>query len=188
MHINRFDIANVAEIIPARRDDYRGYFSETFRADWFAQNVSDAKFVQDNQSLSRAVGTVRGLHFQTVPAVQGKLVRCLAGSVMDYAVDIRHGSPTFGQWLGVRLSAGDGNQLWVPGGFAHGFCTLEPDSIIAYKVTSYYSAENDAGVAWDDPVIGIEWPDVVDPDQLSAKDKVQPRLADLPAYFPFGEY
>ncbi|CAN5284830.1 dTDP-4-dehydrorhamnose 3,5-epimerase [soil metagenome] len=188
MDLRRFDIPGIVEITPTRHGDHRGYFTETFRDDWFTKNVADVRFVQENQSLSRAIGTIRGLHFQTEPCVQGKLVRCMAGAIMDYAVDIRHGSPTFGRWVSARLTADEGNQLWVPGGFAHAFCTLEPDTIIAYKVTSYYSPQNDCGLAWDDSDVAIDWPDVADLIQLSAKDRVQPNLCDLPTYFHFGPY
>jgi dTDP-4-dehydrorhamnose 3,5-epimerase len=110
-------------------------------------------------------------------------VRCLAGKLLDVAVDLRTGSPTYGRWISVVLSPEQNNQLWVPPGFAHGFCTLEPNTVIGYRVTSYYSPEHDKGVAWDDPEIGVAWPDVADPETLSAKDRQQPRLAELPAYF-----
>jgi dTDP-4-dehydrorhamnose 3,5-epimerase len=133
--------------------------------------------------LSVRRGTVRGLHFQSHPAAQGKLVRCLAGKILDVAVDIRADSPTYGRWVSVTLSPNDNNQLWVPVGFAHGFCTLEASSIISYRVTSYYSPENDKGVAWDDADIGVAWPDFADPATLSAKDRAQPKLSDLPRYF-----
>jgi dTDP-4-dehydrorhamnose 3,5-epimerase len=145
--------------------------------------VPDVHFVQDTQSLSVRTGTIRGLHFQTKPAAQGKLVRCLAGRLFDVAVDLRTDSPTYGKWVSVILTREDNNQLWVPVGFAHGFCTLEPNSVISYRVTDYYSPENDKGVAWDDPAIGIPWPDVADPGTLSAKDQSQPALAELPACF-----
>ena len=110
-------------------------------------------------------------------------MRCLAGKLLDVAVDLRHDSPTYGRWISVVLSSEEINQLWVPVGFAHGFCTLEPNTVISYRVTNYYSPEHDKGVAWDDPEIGVEWPDVADPATLSAKDRSQPRLAELPAYF-----
>jgi dTDP-4-dehydrorhamnose 3,5-epimerase len=110
-------------------------------------------------------------------------VRCLAGRLLDVAVDLRADSPTYGRWISVVLSLEQNNQLWVPVGFGHAFCTLEPNSVISYRVTSYYSPENDKGVAWDDPEIGVDWPDVADPESLSAKDRAQPRLDDLPAYF-----
>jgi dTDP-4-dehydrorhamnose 3,5-epimerase len=184
--LERFDIPDVVHFEPKKFGDDRGYFSEVFRLDWFRENVGDFEFVQENQSLSSTVGTVRGLHFQTSPFAQGKLVRCLAGGLIDAIVDIRHGSPTFGKWVAVELTADRGNQLWVPPGFAHGFCTTQPDTILCYKVTAYYSAENDKGIAWNDPAVGIDWPSVASADIMSAKDKVQPMLADIPAYFTYG--
>jgi len=183
MDIRTFEIEGPLKIIPRKIEDSRGYFSEIFRLDTFAEHAPGVEFVQDNQSLSVKSGTIRGIHFQSLPAAQGKLVRCLAGSLLDVAVDLRRNSPTFGRWISVVLSPEQNNQLWVPVGFGHAFCTLEPDSVIGYRVTSYYSPENDKGVAWDDAEIGIDWPDLADPETLSAKDRVQPRLADLPAYF-----
>jgi len=183
MEFRTFAVDGPLEIRPRKIEDERGYFSEVFRMDKFAEHASPVEFVQDNQSLSSRAGTVRGIHFQSNPAAQGKLVRCLAGKLLDVAVDLRNGSPTFGHWISAVLSPQDNNQLWVPVGFGHGFCTLEANSVNGYRVTSYYSAENDKGVAWDDPEIGIEWPDVADPETLSPKDRKQPRLADLPAYF-----
>tara|TARA_R110002124_G_scaffold274973_1_gene445115 strand:- start:14467 stop:15147 length:681 start_codon:yes stop_codon:yes gene_type:complete len=186
MQLKRSEIEDVYEITPARHGDARGYFSETFREDWFRANVADVDFVQENQSLSQQAGVVRGLHFQTEPHPQGKLVGCLSGAIFDVVVDIRKGSRTFGQWTSFRLSAEEGNQLWVPAGFLHGFCTLEPDCLVSYKVTSYYSRDADKGVRWDDPAIGINWPDVADPTLLSPKDRTQPLLSELPDYFRFG--
>lgn len=183
MEAIRLQIADVVEFRPRLLRDSRGYFVETFRASVFAEAVADIAFVQENQSLSVAPGTIRGLHFQSEPCAQGKLVRCVAGAIFDVAVDLRHGSASYGQWVAVTLSAQDCNQLWIPAGFAHGFCTLEPSSIVSYKVTSYYSREHDLGVAWNDPQIGIDWPAQADPATLSAKDQAQPALADLPAYF-----
>lgn len=183
MDFAEFKIDGLLEVKPRRIEDERGYFSETFRLDKFHECVPGVEFVQDNQSLSIRAGTIRGLHFQTTPAAQGKLVRCLAGKLLDVVVDLRADSPTYGRWIALTLSPEDNNQLWVPVGFAHGFCTLEPNTIISYRVTDYYSPEHDKGVAWDDPDIGIEWPDVADPDTLSAKDRQQPKLADLSAYF-----
>jgi len=178
-----FPLLGPLHIRPVRHGDERGYFSEIFRAEAFAAAAGDFAFVQENQSLSARVGTVRGLHFQTAPMAQGKLVRCVAGAIYDVAVDLRHDSPDYGKWIAVELSADAGNQLWVPPGFGHGFCKLMPDSVVCYKVTAYYSPENDAGVRWDDPAIGVEWPDVADAGTLSAKDRVQPLLAELPALF-----
>jgi dTDP-4-dehydrorhamnose 3,5-epimerase len=171
------------EIRPRKIEDERGYFLETFRLDAFAEHVSGIDFVQDNQSLSVRAGTVRGIHFQTHPCAQGKLVRCIGGSVLDVAVDLRRDSPTFGRWVSVVLSPEENNQLWIPVGFGHAFCTLEPNSVICYRVTNYYSPENDQGVAWDDPEIAIDWPHIADPETLSGKDRNQPRLVDLPPYF-----
>lgn len=185
MQFDRLDLAGLVLVRPRRHGDARGYFSETYRADLFAAAIGQATFVQDNESLSARIGTVRGLHFQTDPFAQGKLVRCVRGALLDVAVDIRNGSPTFGQWIAVELSAANGDQLWIPPGFAHGFCTLLPDTMLCYKVTATYSAEHDKGLAWDDPAIGVKWPDCADPDTLSAKDRVQPKLADLPPYFRF---
>jgi len=181
------NLNDVFVVTPERHEDSRGYFSETFRRDWFAAHVADVDFVQENQSLSRSVGVVRGLHFQSAPAAQGKLVRCLAGAIFDVAVDIRQGSPNFGKWTSVILTAEEGNQLWVPAGFLHGFCTLLPDCVVSYKVTAYYDRESDRGVLWNDPQIGVSWPDVANPEMLSPKDKAQPLLAALPGYFIYGE-
>lgn len=187
MEISSFDITGVKLLVPRHIGDERGYFAETFRADVFARECGDWAFVQDNESRSARAGTIRGLHFQSEPHAQGKLVRCTAGALFDVAVDIRQGSPTYGQWVGETLTPANGKQLWVAPGFAHGFCSLEPDTVICYKVTAYYSAECDKGLAWDDPAIGIVWPDVADPDTLSAKDRKQPLLADLSAYFSWSE-
>jgi len=183
MEFHHFDLPGPVEIVPRRIGDDRGYFSEIFRHGAFAAEVGDVGFVQENESLSARAGTVRGLHFQSAPFEQGKLVRCTAGAIFDVAVDLRRGSPTFGRWAAVTLTPERGNQLWVPPGFGHGFCTLKPGSVVNYKVTAYYSAEHDHGVAWDDPAIGVEWPVEADPETLSGKDRAQPALADLPAYF-----
>jgi len=183
MDVRTFEIEGPLEIIPRKIEDSRGYFSEIFRLDSFMKCAPAVEFVQDNQSLSVRTGTIRGIHFQAPPVAQGKLVRCLAGRLLDVAVDLRRDSPTFGRWISAVLSPDQNNQLWVPIGFGHGFCTLEPNSVISYRVTRYYSPEQDKGVAWDDAEIGIAWPDVADPETLSAKDQTQPRLAELPAYF-----
>lgn len=183
MKFRTFAIDGPIEIVPRKIEDERGYFAEIFRSDRFADHAPTASFVQENQSLSVRVGTIRGLHFQSHPAAQGKLVRCLAGRIFDVAVDLRAGSPTFGKWISVVLSPELCNQLWVPIGFGHGFCSLEPNSVISYRVTSSYSVENDWGVAWDDPDIAVDWPTVADAATLSGKDQKQPRLADLPTYF-----
>lgn len=183
MEIRSFDLPGPLEILPRKIEDERGYFSEIFRLGAFAELAGPVDFVQDNQSLSVRTGTVRGIHFQTHPAAQGKLVRCLAGRLVDVAVDLRHDAATYGNWISVVLTPEANNQLWIPEGFGHAFCTLEPNSIISYRVTSYYSPENDKGVAWNDPDIAISWPEVADPTTLSTKDRRQPSLAELPAYF-----
>ena len=183
MEFRSFEIDGPVEIVPKKIEDERGYFAEIFRLNTFAEHVPGVEFVQDNQSLSLKAGTIRGIHFQSNPMAQGKLVRCLAGRLLDVAVDLRHDSQTYGRWLSVTLSPEDNNQLWVPEGFGHAFCSLEPNSIISYRVTNYYSRDHDKGVAWDDPDIGIKWPDIADSGTLSAKDRTQPRLADLPSYF-----
>lgn len=187
MQVQSFDIPDVKLITPRHIGDERGYFAETFRADLFAQHCGEVTFVQDNESLSAKAGTIRGLHFQSNPHAQGKLVRCTAGALFDVSVDIRQGSPTFGQWVGEILTPENGKQLWVPPGFAHGFCSLKPDTVICYKVTDYYSAECDKGLAWDDPAIAIAWPDLADAETLSAKDRKQPLLSELPAYFTWSK-
>ena len=183
MEFRTFDLEGLLELVPRKIVDERGYFSEIFRLATFTELVGPVEFVQDNQSLSVRRGTIRGIHFQTHPAAQGKLVRCLAGSLLDFAVDLRHDSPTYGKWISVPLTAEQNNQLWMPAGFGHAFCTLEADSMIAYRVTDYYSPANDSGVAWDDPVIALAWPDCADPTTLSPKDREQPVLADLPRHF-----
>jgi dTDP-4-dehydrorhamnose 3,5-epimerase len=185
MNFERLAISEVVRIVPTRHGDHRGYFSEVFKDLWFRDHIADVSFAQDNQSLSAAKGTVRGLHFQTEPFGQGKLVRCIKGAIFDVAVDIRTGSPTYGKWVGAELTADNGAQLWIPVGFAHGFATLEPDTLIHYKVTAPYSAKDDGGLLWNDPEIGIDWPIKAEDAVLSEKDKVQPRLADLPPVFHY---
>jgi dTDP-4-dehydrorhamnose 3,5-epimerase len=184
--LERLAIAEIVKIVPTRHGDDRGYFSEVFKDAWFRENVADVAFVQDNQSLSAAKGTIRGLHFQLEPFAQGKLVQCIRGTVFDVAVDIREGSPTFGQWAGAELSGGNGAQLWIPAGFAHGFVTLEPNTIVHYKVTAPYSAQHDRGLLWNDADIGIAWPVAATEVVLSEKDRAQPLLADLPRSFTFS--
>ena len=163
--------------------DPRGVFSETYsRRDAAALGLAE-EFVQDNWSRSDRVGTVRGLHFQRRPHAQGKLVRALRGRILDVAVDLRRSSPTFGRHVAVELAAGDGRMLYVPVGFAHGFCTLEPMTEVAYKVTSEYAPAADAGIAWDDPALGIRWPVAPGEALVSGKDALLPPLGDLPAVF-----
>ncbi|KQY79109.1 dTDP-4-dehydrorhamnose 3,5-epimerase [Ensifer sp. Root142] len=185
MQFEPTSIPEVVVITPKKFGDTRGYFMETFRQTLFEENVGRFVFVQDNQSISAEVGTVRGLHFQLKPKAQGKLVRCIAGALLDVAVDIRSGSPTYGKHVAVELTAENGRQLWVPPGFAHGFCTLVPNTEISYKVTEYYSAEHDRGLLWKDPALGIEWPVEAEKVALSDKDKRQPTLADLGDAFTY---
>jgi dTDP-4-dehydrorhamnose 3,5-epimerase len=186
MNFEKLDISGLLLIEPKKFGDSRGYFMETFRANLFEAEAGPFTFVQDNRSLSAEVGTIRGLHFQLEPRAQGKLVSCIAGALLDVAVDIRTGSPTYGKHVAVELTPENGRQLWVPPGFAHGFCTLKPDTMISYKVTDYYSAEHDRGLLWNDPAIGIDWPVSADKAHLSAKDQNQPALADLDANFIFA--
>ena len=173
-------------IIPQRSSDRRGFFAETYSRQKYFEMGIDVEFVQDNHSLSRDVGTLRGLHFQAPPHAQGKLARCGRGSFFDVAVDIRRGSPTYGQWVGYELSAENGHQLYVPVGFAHGFVTLEPDSEIVYKCSDYYAPETEGLLRWDDPDIGIEWPLKGHP-TLSEKDAIAPLLKGFESPFIFGE-
>jgi dTDP-4-dehydrorhamnose 3,5-epimerase len=177
-------IPDVTIVTPKRVGDHRGFFAETYNRQRFADIGIDTEFVQDNHSLSAMVGTVRGLHFQSEPFAQAKLVRVVRGRILDVVVDIRRSSPTYGKHVAVELSAESGRQLYIPAGFAHGFCTLEPNSETEYKVSAYYSAAHDHGLLWKDPALGIAWP--VDPAEaiLSDKDRSHPRMADLPAYFP----
>ncbi len=176
-------IEAVKVITPKSFGDARGIFTETYNQKRFHEHDVTLEFVQDNQSSSRDVGTVRGLHFQSHPAAQDKLVRVLRGSILDVAVDLRRSSPTYGKWVSEVLSAENGKQLLVPIGFAHGFCTLEPDTHVLYKVTNFYSAANDLGVAWDDPDLAIDWPVSPAKAVLSEKDARQPSFKSLPTYF-----
>lgn len=163
--------------------DERGWFMETYKKTPFADAGIEATFVQDNHSLSRRKGTLRGLHYQNPPKAQGKLVRCIRGRIFDVAVDIREGSPHYADWFGIELGADGGCQLWVPPGFAHGFCTLEPDTEVQYKVTAEYDPELDSGFAWDDPEIGIDWP--IESPVLNNQDREVPVLSDSDADFEY---
>ena len=171
-------IPAVTIIEPRRFEDDRGYFTETYSRPAFAELGIGAEFIQDNESLSRRTGTLRGLHYQTPPFAQAKLVRVVQGRIWDVAVDIRRGSPTFRHWFGLELSARNGRQLLVPIGFAHGFLTLEPDTVVAYKVTAPFSSANDAGISWNDPELQVAWPLPIDYPVLSEKDVRLPRLSD----------
>ena len=176
------EVPELIELTPRRFGDDRGFFSEVWNHARFAEAGIPAQFVQDNVSLSRSRGVLRGLHFQTPPAAQAKLVRVSRGSIFDVGVDIRRSSPTFGRWAGVVLSAEKWNQLYVPEGFAHGFVTLEDDTEVTYKVSAAYSPEHDRSIRFDDPAIGIAWPLDGDP-VLSDKDAAAPLLADVETGF-----
>jgi dTDP-4-dehydrorhamnose 3,5-epimerase len=185
MQVERLSIPDVVAVTPARHGDARGFFSETFVRARFEAAGLPADFVQDNHSWSAEKGVVRGLHFQIEPASQGKLVRCTRGAVYDVAVDLRAGSPSYGRHVARVLSAENWTQLWVPAGFAHGFCTLEENCEVLYKVTAPYEPACDRGLAWDDPALAIPWPVEAERAILSDKDRRQPRLADLPVHFRY---
>jgi dTDP-4-dehydrorhamnose 3,5-epimerase len=183
MDISATAIPDILVLRPRRFADHRGFFSETFNARAFAKAGLPTDYVQDNHSLSRPKGTVRGLHFQIPPFAQAKLVRVVKGAMLDVAVDLRCGSPTYRASVSVVVSAEEWNQVYVPVGFAHGFCTLEDDTEVVYKVTDFYSAGHDRGVVWNDPDLAIAWPVSEGEAILSDKDRRLPRLRDLPAYF-----
>jgi dTDP-4-dehydrorhamnose 3,5-epimerase len=183
MKVERLAIPEVILLTPPRFGDTRGFFSETYSARRFAEAGVAGPFVQDNQSLSARKGTVRGLHCQVAPSIQGKLVRCVRGAIWDVAVDIRHGAPTYGMHVAAVLSAENWSQLWVPGGFLHGFCTLEPDTEVIYKVTADYDRTAERGVVWNDPSLALPWPVAAADAVLSDKDLALPRLADCDAWY-----
>lgn len=169
-------------VTPRRFQDHRGFFSESWNQKTLeAAGLSLPAFVQDNHSLSHQVGTVRGLHYQSPPHAQGKLVRCGRGAIFDVAVDIRSDSATYGQWFGTELSFENGCQLWIPAGFLHGFMTLEPDSEIIYKCTDHYAPDCDGAVRWDS--CGIDWPDCGTPPVLSDKDEKAVPFSDFASPF-----
>ena len=186
MQIVETEIADVKLIKPVRHIDARGFFSEVFKESVLREHGIDIHFVQDNHSLSASKGVVRGLHFQVPPFAQAKLLRVTSGSVFDVAVDIRWGSPSFGHHVAAVLSASDWNQIFIPEGFAHGFCTLDPDTEVIYKVSAYYSPEHDRGLLWSDPALGIAWP--VSPNEalISDRDRKHPILSGLPRFFGYG--
>ncbi len=182
MQIEKTALPDVLILTPARFGDDRGWFSETWNADRMAAAGLDLAFVQDNHSRSAKAGTLRGLHYQAPPHAQDKLVRCTAGAILDVAVDIRRGSPTYGKWVGVELTAQNGRQLLVPKGFLHGFVTLLADTEVQYKCTDLYAPDCDGGIRWDDPDIGIDW-GLSDAPALSSKDAVAPAFRDLQSPF-----
>jgi dTDP-4-dehydrorhamnose 3,5-epimerase len=183
--VESFPAPGLLAIVPSLHRDSRGFLSETYNRRRFIDLGVDIEFIQDNHTFSVARGTIRGLHFQIPPHDQGKLVRVLRGAVLDVVVDIRHGSPAFGRPIAVELSADNWRQLYVPPGFAHGFCTLTPEAEVLYRMTQYYAPEADTGLAFDDPALGIEWPVELSAAILSDKDRRHPRLRDLPLYFQF---
>ena len=183
MQFEPLKLPDVILVKPNRFEDDRGFFVETYHAERYRENGIGVDFVQDNHSLSKPVGVLRGLHFQSAPFAQDKLVRCTHGRILDVAVDIRQGSPTYGQHVSVELSAANGWQLFVPIGFAHGFVTLEPDTEVQYKVSSVYAPDHDHGLAWNDPALGIDWGLPAESITLSDKDQRHPTLSDLPDYF-----
>ena len=180
MKLSPTRLAEVIEIEPVRHGDERGWFSEIFRTDALAGAGHDLVFVQDNESFSAAVGTLRGIHYQIAPFVQVKLIRVVRGSILDIAVDLRRSSPTFGEHVTVTLTAADGNQLLVPGGFGHGFVTLEPDTQVGYKVTNPYAPAHERSVRWDDPDLAIDWDLGERSPVLSERDVDAPLLPDQP--------
>nr|WP_070960997.1 dTDP-4-dehydrorhamnose 3,5-epimerase [Hyphomonas sp. Mor2] len=183
MQFERQAIPDVILVTPDRHGDDRGFFSETFRANVYEQAGIAGPFVQDNHAWSAEAGVLRGLHFQTPPKAQAKLVRVTRGAVLDVAVDLRKSSPTYGQHVRAELTADNGAQLFVPEGFAHGYLTLTPDTVVVYKMTEYYTPETEGGLAWDDPALGIDWPLPNGAPSLSAKDQVLPGLADFDSPF-----
>ena len=184
MQIEPTALADVMILTPRRFGDARGWFSETWNAARMAEAGLDLPWVQDNHSYSAAKGTLRGLHFQSPPRAQDKLVRCSRGAILDVAVDIREGSAGYGKWVGVELSADNGRQMFVPKGFLHGFVTLTDDVEVQYKCTDLYSPENDGAVRWDDPAIGVDWGTTAP--ILSDKDAKAPLLAEIGTPFPKG--
>ena len=175
-----------ALLVPKRFGDDRGFFAEIYSRRKYLEYGIDFEFVQDNHSLSREIGTLRGLHFQAPPHAQAKLIRCARGAIFDVAVDIRRGSPAYGKWEGYKLTAENGHQLYVPVGFAHGFLTIEPNSEIVYKCSDYYAPEAEGSIMWNDPDIGINW-DLNGEPILSSKDADALPLKDIKSPFIYGQ-
>ena len=187
MQIENTPLAGVKILTPRRFDDDRGFFAETYNRKVLAENGITLDFVQDNHSFSTAAGTVRGLHFQTAPFAQDKLVRCAQGALFDVAVDIRKGSPTYGKWFGVELSFENGRQLLIPAGFAHGFVARVDNTVIAYKCSNFYAGDCEGALLWNDPDIGIDWAlNGLEP-VLSGKDEIAPNLAGFDSPFTWQE-
>ncbi len=185
MEIRETEIPDVKILKPVKHGDHRGFFSETWNRKTLLDAGIDINFVQDNQSLSADKGTIRGLHFQIPPFAQDKLVRVVRGSILDVAVDLRKDSPTFGKHVSAVISAREWNQILVPVGFAHGICTLEPDTELIYKVSNYYAPSCDKGMLWNDPELGIDWPVEQGEAILSDKDLNQPTFGEVTDSNPF---
>lgn len=179
LEVKSLAIPDIKIITPKKFADPRGFFSETYNKKVFAEAGIILDFVQDNHSFSPNVGTIRGLHYQSHPFAQDKLVRVVSGRILDVAVDIRRSSPTFGLWVAAEISADEWNQILVPIGFAHAICTLEPNTEVIYKVTNFYSAQHDFGIRWNDPDLNIAWPFREDLVFLSEKDSKQPFFKDI---------
>lgn len=186
MDVQALAIADVKLVRPTKHSDARGFFSEIFRDELLAQHGISGPFVQDNHVYSANSGVLRGLHFQKPPHAQGKLVRCVRGAILDVAVDVRVGSPTYGKHVSAEISAANWTQIWVPPGFAHGYITLERGCEIIYKVTDYYSPAFESGIAWDDQDLGIDWRINRSDLFLSEKDQQNPRLAEIAAPFEYS--
>ena len=183
MELRETEIPDVKILKPKKFGDHRGFFSETYNKKILSELGIDMDFVQDNHSLSVEKGVIRGLHYQTPPFAQDKLVRVVHGAILDVAVDMRKSSPTFGKHITVVISADNWEQILVPAGFAHGFCTLEENTEVIYKVTNYYAPDHDTGIRWNDPDLGIDWPVNEDEAILSDKDKTQPFFSEATYYF-----
>jgi len=186
MQIERLAIPEVLLITPPKFADNRGWFSESWNAGKLAVQGFNEKFVQDNHSYSASAGTIRGLHCQVAPNVQGKLVRVVRGAIWDVAVDIRKGSPTYGKWVAAEITAENWKQIWVPGGFLHGFCTLQPDTEVIYKVTAPYDKAAERAVIWDDPRLAVAWPVAAGSEALSDKDRAAPAFNPAVTWFTYS--
>jgi dTDP-4-dehydrorhamnose 3,5-epimerase len=188
MDIKTTKLPGVLILKPRRFADVRGYFAETYNAQLLRKSGIMVHFVQDNESFSLHKGTIRGLHFQLPPAAQAKLIRVLRGSVFDVAVDLRLESPTYGQWIAEQISAESGEQIFVPRGFGHGFCTLEPNTEVSYKVDSYYAPVSESGVIWNDPSLNIPWPVGLNEAILSEKDHKLGAFKDFVSPFRYARH
>lgn len=186
MEVIATPISGVFEIVPLRHGDQRGWLAEVWNRQTFAEHSIDVEFVQQNQSRSAYQGTVRGLHYQDPPFVAAKLVRVDSGSILDIAVDLRVGSPTYGQHHAAELDAAEGRQLFLPEGTAHGFCTTSPDTVVTYFSSARWTAESDRGIYWADPELGIRWPVGEDEAIVSEKDAGQPRFSDIESPFSYS--